>query len=158
MATIFENLRTDEQYRASCGLGIDKFEELFFLFDKLYKTKQEITYRDEKLPVLTNKKEALFFVLYHLKTGVTYQVLGLSFGISNASAKNYVDRIKPYLKLCLQELNCMPAGLFKDQEAFNKTFEGITDLVIDCTEIPIERADGYDKQKEFYSGKKKHIL
>ena len=157
MATIFENLRTDQQYRASCGLGIDKFEELFSIFDDIYITKQEITYRNDKLPVLTNKREALFFVLYHLKTGITYQVLGLSFGISNASAKNYVDRIKPYLKVCLEKLNCMPAGLFKDQKSFDEVFKDVKDLVIDCTEIPVERADGYDEQKEFYSGKKKLI-
>jgi hypothetical protein len=158
MASIFENVRTDEQYRAACGLGIDKFEELFTYFDKIYKPKPEVTYRNEKLPVLTNTKEALFFILYHLKTGVTYQVLGLSFGISNASAKNYVDRIKPYLKVCLEKLNCMPSSLFKDQASFDKTFDGVTDLVIDCTEIPVQRAHEYESQKEFYSGKKKHIL
>ena len=51
----------------------------------------------------------------------------------------------------------MPAGLFKDQKSFDEVFKDVKDLVIDCTEIPVERADGYDEQKEFYSGKKKLI-
>ena len=46
-------------------------------------------------------KERLFLVLYHHKTAVTYDVLGLSFGMSNGVAFNYVQLGKRILKAVL---------------------------------------------------------
>lgn len=48
----------------------------------------------------------------------------------------------------------LPKSLFQNQVDFEKAFEGVEDLFIDCTEIPVARADEYEKQEEFYSGKK----
>jgi hypothetical protein len=43
--------------------------------------------------------------------------------------------------------------IFKNQEEFDKAFEGIEELYIDGTEIPIERSVNQDIQKNEYSGK-----
>jgi len=155
MFSIFNNVHTDAHYRASCGLSLSDFNELFEVFEKIYETKKEVLYAKKKQPVLTDKREALFFILYHLKTGVTFRILGISFGFSSGTAQSYVERLKPYLKKSLETLGCVPKGLFSNQEEFDKAFEGIEDLYIDCTEIPVERACEYEKQKLFYSGKKK---
>jgi len=156
MFSIYHNAKTDGDYRATCGLGLSDFEKLFEIFDTVYETKKELLYGEKKQPVLTDKRESLYFILYYLKTGVTFRVLGVSFGMSNASAKTYVERLKPYLKHSLEIMGHMPKGLFLSQEDFNRAFANVENLFIDCTEIPVERADEYEEQKKFYSGKKKH--
>jgi hypothetical protein len=156
MFSIYTNIKKDSDYRAACGLGLKEFNQLYEVFEGIYETKKELPHGEQKQPILTNKREALFFMLYFLKTGVTFRVLGLTFGISGASAKTYIERIKPYLKKSLETMECMPKSLFETQEDFEKAFANKEDLFIDCTEIPVERADDYEKQKEFYSGKKKH--
>jgi hypothetical protein len=154
MFSIYINIEKDADYRATCGLGLKEFNELYEVFEGIYETKKELPHGEQKQPILTDKREALFFILYYLKTGVTFRVLALTFGISCASAKTYIERIKPYLKNTLDRMGYMPKSLFTSQEDFEKTFEGIDDIYIDCTEIPVERADEYEKQKTFYSGKK----
>lgn len=157
MFSIYSNIKKDSDYRATCGLSLSKFNELYEVFKNIYETKKELPYGEQKQPILTDKREALFFILYFVKTGITFRVLGLTFGISGASAKTYIERIKPYLKTALDIMGYMPKSLFASQEDFEKAFAEKEDLFIDCTEIPVERADEYEKQKEFYSGKKKHI-
>lgn len=42
----------------------------------------------------------------------------------------------------------------KNQSDFDKAFEGVENLVIDCTEI----AENQEKQWIYYSGKKRHTI
>lgn len=156
-ASIYKNVENDRQYSASTGLKKCEFDALYEVFEKYYMPKQILVVGEKKQSVLQDKRETLFFILYHLKSGVSYQLLGISFGISEGSAISYVRRIKPALKASLKALNCMPANLFKNQEEFDKVFENVEDIFIDCTEIPVERAENKEVQEEFYSGKKNNI-
>lgn len=156
-ASIYKNAKTDRQYSASTGLKISEFEILYTEFSKHYEPKKPLLIGKSKQPVFQDKREALFFVLFHLKTGVSYQVLGLSFNISDTSAVTYIEKLKPILKKSLTILQMIPKGLFESQADFDKTFEGIGEIFIDATEIPVARADKYENQENFYSGKKKDI-
>ena len=97
---------------------------------------------------LTNKKEALFFILHYYKSYPTLQNLGMYFGISDAATSAYLELLKPCLKAALQQQDSESRVLFPNQEAFDKQFAGSTDLVIDVTEVPIERAVNQEVQKE----------
>ncbi|TAD84367.1 MAG: hypothetical protein EAY75_13350, partial [Bacteroidetes bacterium] len=55
----------------------------------------------------------------------------------------------------LRALGCTALGPFKDQKAFDEAFAGVGDLVVDCTEVPIQRPMDNDYQGFVYSGKKK---
>jgi hypothetical protein len=153
-ASIYHNAKNDRQYSASTGLKIAEFEKLFKVFEEYFNPKKTLLIGKSKQPVFQDKREALFFILYYFKTGLTYQVLGLSFGISDVSAISYVELLKPVLKTALRKLEVLPKSLFQNQVDFEKAFEGVEDIFIDCTEIPVARADEYEKQEEFYSGKK----
>lgn len=153
-ASIYHNAKSDRQYSASTGLKISEFEKLFEIFESCFNLKKILLIGKSKQPVFQDKREALFFILYYFKTGLTYQVLGLSFGISDTSAISYVELLKPALKMALKKLEVLPKTLFQNQADFEKAFEGVDDIFIDCTEIPVARADEYEKQEEFYSGKK----
>lgn len=154
MATIFTNLQNDRQYRAATGLGKEDFEKLHQVFEKYYKPKpfNELA---KHTPLLTDSKEALFFILFYYKSYPTLEVLGLSFGFSNTSAFGYLDYIKPYLKRALSEQSVLVKRVFDNQQDFDKAFEGVEDIFVDGSEIIIQRASIQQVQQADYSGKKK---
>ena len=155
MATsIYHNAHNDRQYKAATGLSIQQFKSLYDLFSLYYSPKVPPLYEKQIAPVLTDKKEALFFILHYYKAYPTLQNLGMYFGISDATAARYLELIKPCLKAALQQQGAANRVVAKNQEAFDDLFSGVTDLVIDVTEVPIERAVKQDIQREHYSGKK----
>lgn len=156
--SIFHNLKNEKEYKASTGFNSQEFNELFIVFQTLYTPKESNPYLPIKLqPVLTNKKEALFFILHYLKAYPTLQNMGLYFGFSEATVSQYLELLKPIIKASLTKLEHLTTRLFKDQTDFDKAFEGIEELAIDVTEIPIQRPDNQEVQKNNYSGKKKPI-
>jgi hypothetical protein len=97
MSSIYENLKNDRQYSASTGLNEPKFNELYAEFAQHFIPKK-INVITGELPRFYYPREALFFVLFYLKTYPTLQVFGLQFGISDCSASDNLDYIMPFLK------------------------------------------------------------
>ncbi len=152
--SIYNNLRKDAQYRAATGLSLAEFEALFDVFADCYLPKSPPLYDGPPLPVLTDKREALFFILYYFKAYPTLQNLGLCFGISNAAASRYLELLKPCLKAALQRQKVLIGRVFAGQQEFEERFAGVTELFFDVTEIPVERAANQQEQKLHFSGKK----
>ena len=65
--SIYQNSKNEKQYKAVTGLSISEFEALYLTFEKLYFPKIANPYVPQKKPVLTDKKEALFFILHYYK-------------------------------------------------------------------------------------------
>ena len=76
---------------------------------------------------------------------------------SRLSASTYLELLKPLLKAALLRISPVRSAVFKDQQEFDKAFEGVGEIYIDVTEVPVERPQNNDLQKEKYSGKKKPI-
>ena len=85
MASIYTNLRTERQYRASTGLSEQTFNQLFEQFKRFYVPKKGNSASPYE-PLFQDAREALFFVLFYYKTYPTLQILGLQFGCSDKSA------------------------------------------------------------------------
>ena len=153
-SSIYHNALNDRQYKAATGLSRAQFDKLSIEFAPFYTPKVIPLYSGQVHPVLTDKKEALFFILHYYKAYPTLQNLGMYFGMSDFAASSYLELLKPCLKAALQQQSAENRILVKNQEAFDKQFAGVTDLVIDVTEVPIERAVNQAVQKENYSGKK----
>ena len=156
-SSIFHNCIGDRQYKAATGLSVAEFDALCEQFAPFYTSKQANPYSDDKFPLLTDKREALFFILHYYKAYPTLQNMGLYFGMSNASACTYLELLRPCLYAALAQQQATIKRLFASQAEFDKLFEGVTKIFIDVTEIPIERADDYDVQKLEFSGKKNFI-
>jgi hypothetical protein len=152
--TIYENLRTDRQYSSSTGLDKDKFEELSVEFCKHYRPKKNKLISGGK-PHFHDGREALLFILFYLKNHPTPQVLGLQSGVPDFTADTYIKYTMPYLKLALAAKSAPAHRVFGGQGEFDKVFEGIADIIVDGTEVPVGRADDHGEQKAAYSGKKK---
>jgi hypothetical protein len=71
MASIFHNLKSEKKCKAATGLSLEQFNALAEVFSQYYKPKSGHQY--SKPPVLTNSKEALFFVLHYLKAYPTLE-------------------------------------------------------------------------------------
>lgn len=80
--------------------------------------------------------------------------MGLYFGFSEFTVSQYLEALKPILKSSLCQNNELKTVLFKDQLAFDEAFNGVDEIYIDVTEIPIERSQNRDIQEKRYSGKK----
>lgn len=152
--SIYHNSKNDRQYRAATGISRQEFEALFVVFAPHYTPKMANPHPGSSQPVLTDKREALFFILHYLKAYPTLQNLGLYFGMSDSAASHYLERLKPCLKAALARESLAVSRLFEGQEAFDAVFKNVDVLFLDVTEIPIERAADQAVQREHYSGKK----
>lgn len=156
-SSIYQNAQTERQYKAATGLSRAAFEALYEEFALHYTPKTGNPYSQQAQPVLTDKREALFFILHYYKAYPTLQNIGLYFGFSDFAASRYLETLKPCLKAALRAQGIDKSTLFKNQAEFDEQFAGVPDLVIDVTEVPIERAVNQEVQEEHYSGKKNFI-
>ena len=86
------DLITDRQWCAATGLTSAQFEQLLGLFTQCYFELygQTVAARQAEIevtPALTSEEDLLFFTLFSLKAGLTYDLLGFVSGVDTANAK-----------------------------------------------------------------------
>ena len=157
---LYQNVHTDRQMRATTGLSLAAFGKLTDLFAQSYQSCHEISLK-KKLEnfsvrtVLTSYEEMLFFVLFQMKNGLTYDVLGCIYAMDASTAqRNFVSHLR-ILQHALREVNLLPKRGFEKAEELEQYLRSEKDILIDATEIPIQRPVNQDQQKKAYSGKKK---
>lgn len=89
---IIADLKDDRQWAAVTGLSKARFEKLLPLFRTSYLELygKPVAKRPAALdlpPGLPSEEALLFFTLFSLKTGLTYDALGLASGMDRANAK-----------------------------------------------------------------------
>lgn len=163
MTTYQKYAEKPTQFLSLTGYTREEFDALLPHFDECFYDWME-TYRvDGKLrgnrryvdyhnsPLVTIE-DKLFFILTYLKTNNLQLVQGVLFGISQPKANMWIHCLHPVLNLALEHLNALPARYMEDVNFENG--QGIL-YFQDGTERPIQRPSDYEKQKTFYSGKKK---
>jgi hypothetical protein len=154
--SIFNNLRTDRDYTSSTGLTKSQFEELAQDFCELYSVAQnQFPENFGNDPAFPDGRELLFLLLYYKKTGTTFDLLALSFGVVRSTAHNYVEMAKTILKLVLSKKKLLPKRFFTTEAEAEEFFKDIPDLMIDAVERQMQRPDNQEEQKKAYSVKKK---
>ena len=106
-------LTTERKWRAATGLDEKRFYKLLerfkIAYEGLYKKSIEQKQEAEKHFefCISNEEEWLYFTLFSLKSGLTYDLLGLVCGMNTSSAeKNQVKGLKVLTKaLCQSELS-----------------------------------------------------
>lgn len=153
--SFFANVRSDRDFRATSGLSKDEFYQLEATFSSYYSPNalEGIPEGFGRETVFQQADEALFFLLYHHKTAVTYDVLALNFGISRAAAHTTVASLKPILKQVLHDLGVLPKRIFQTQAEVDEYFLGVASLSIDATEMPTQRPGNQQEQEDRYSKK-----
>lgn len=160
MKISINDLKNERQWRSSTGYDEKRFRKLLTLFEQTYlkifgKTLPERQSAGPKKSAILSTDDLLFFTLFSLKSGLTYDLLGLVTGMDGATAKRNQDTGITILKSMLFDHNFAPVRSFDTVLEFENYFRKYDTLIIDATEQPIQRpGDEYD-QKNNYSGKKK---
>jgi len=101
-------------------------------------------------------QDRILMCLVHLRLNLTCTVMSYLFDLNESNVSRNIDHIKGLLKDELPE----PAKLMAAQKKINsveelfRLYPGLK-VIVDGTEQPIERPKNPEKQKTYYSGKKK---
>lgn len=156
------DLKTERQWRAATGLDKHRFEKLLGIFQSAYKTLygQSVAQRHaliEVTPSLTSEAELLYFTLFSLKSGLTYDLRGIVCGLDGANAKRNQELGVKVLQQALETVSGVPQREFKSVQDFEEYLKKEKTLILDGTEQRIQRPQDSEEQKACYSGKKKDI-
>ncbi|MDM8535265.1 transposase family protein [Desulfobacterales bacterium HSG17] len=104
-----------------------------------------------KLDKIENK---LLFILIYVKLYPLQAVIGFMFGMSQAQANVWIHILSQVLKAALAGLGELPERVPQNLEKILRE-EGAEEISIDATEGRCQRPKDNEKQKQYYSGKKK---
>jgi len=160
MKLAIEELRTKRQWRAATGLEEKQFRVLLKLYELSYEKKYgaSVAVRQAEIevtPSLQTEEELLFFTLFSLKCGLTYDLLGLVCGMDGSNAKRNQEIGLAVLKDTLETAGCAPKRGFQSAEEFSQYLKKEKTLLLDGTEQRIQRPGDAEEQKMMYSGKKR---
>ena len=156
------DLKTERQWRAATGLDERRFHQILGLFKRAYQSLYGQTVAErhaliEVTPSLTSEAELLYFTLFSLKSGLTYDLPGLVCGLDGAKAKRNQELGVKVLQQTLETESCVPQREFKSVKDFEEYRKKEETLILDGTEQRMQRPQEPAEQKACYSGKKKDI-
>ena len=107
-----------------------------------------------------NLRERLFMLLFYYRTYVTQILVGLVFGVGQATVSRDIANLEPVVRRCvpLPEKLHLAANKAKTIEDLEEIIPGLA-VLIDASEQPIYRPQDDQTQKKYYSGKaKRHTM
>lgn len=156
------DLTTTRQWCAATGYTRVQFEKLLGLFTPSYfelfgQTVAQRQAEIEVTPCFASEEELLFFTLFSLKAGLTYDVLGFVSGLDASNAKRNQQHGLKVLEHALAAAQCLPRRGFKDAAEFAAYLQNETTVILDGLEQRMQRPADDEVQRDFYSGKKSVI-
>ena len=153
------------QWRAAIGLDQDQFEHLLAPFQQAYfqifgSTLAERLVESGINYCIRDERELLLFTLFSLKSGLSYDNLGLIAGMEAPSAHKNQKLGLRVLKATLESLGYFPMRDAVQVDDLKEYFlkKGIDQILIDASEQIKQRPTEPNSRKLHYSGKKKVIL
>ncbi len=161
MSLSYKDIRTDRQWRSATGLSEQKFTFLAAQLGKVYQERYGVSLQEKMRNVkqqfiFTTYEEMLFFVLFILKNTLTWDNAGLIFGISGGDAHLNLTRFFPLLQTALERLSCLPVRDLKDWQKLRPEFSRQLVLLMDGSEVAVQRPVDEQQQEQAFSGKKRH--
>lgn len=160
MSVSYKNVRNERQWKATTGLSQQNFTALCTAFKKtcelLHDISLEYGTEEQKQGIALNTYEdALYFVLFQLKNGLTWDCLGVLFSMDGSNACRNFQKYLKVLEAALHQEGVLPKRSFRNVEEFIKYLKAEEEVIVDVTEYRVERPADKEKQKDHYSGKKK---
>lgn len=103
--------------------------------------------------VFKKAEDALYFILFYLKTYPTEEVMASTFFMHQPQVNLWKRLLQNILETCLGKMGVLPT---RDTKNLNKLLKkmNLKEVIIDASERSIQRPLDNDAQKEYYSGKK----
>ena len=160
MPVSYKDIKTDRQWSASIGMKEKKFHELAKHFRSTYKNIFGLEMEDRQKNSSNEAhfktyEDLLFFILFSLKSGLTYDALGLVFGMTGGNAKNLQTYGLSIIKATLRNMSLAPAREFKNLKQFKELIPDDEPIIFDGEEQRIQRSVFEEIREKDYSGKKK---
>ena len=160
-----EDLKTPRQWRATLGCDAKHFEKLLPFFARAYAAIHGCQLTDKLIltpfgSVIRHEQDLLFFTLFSCKSGLTYDVLGVVFGMDASTAKRRQDDGVIVLREALRLADCLPLRTLETPEELQKLqkyFSKKKAVLLDATEFATQRPKEKTAQEARYSGKKNAI-
>lgn len=158
----YRNIKSDRQWKATIALSSGQFHRLCGVFSSCFEELNQISLSEmatnlKSQFLLNTYEDCLFYVLFQLKNGLSYDSLGFLINTDGGNAQRNYERYLSILELALIKLGAMPKRGFKNIAEFEAYFKDETELTLDATEHSTQRPADNDAQKEVYSGKKSNI-
>lgn len=152
-------------FRCLTGLTLQAFLQLLPAFSRAYERAldQQDTRRARprhrrrgggRKSVLATMEDKLVFILVYFRLYPIQEVQGLLFGLGQPQANEWIHRLTPILNVALGDEQQLPARKAADLEQILICCPGL-EFIIDGVERPIQRPQDPQRQKDYYSGKKK---
>ena len=150
------------------SLTITEFDSLVPVFAEDYEATLSRTHTREgtlrqrqpgggqKTRLATIEDKLLFVLMYH-KTYPLQTVHGLQFGLSQSHTNEWLHRLLPVLEKTLAHLQHAPERNPVAFKLSGASTDPVTSLMIDGTERRRPRPKSAEKQRDQFSGKKRHI-
>ena len=156
------DIKDDRTWAAVTGFSKARFDKLVPLFRASYlelhgKTVAQRQAALDIPPSLPTEEDLLFFTLFSLKVGLTYDALGFVSGMDRANAKRNQTLGLQVLQHTLQQADCLPARSFVEAEEFAAYLHAEEKLIFDGLEQRTQRPHEHAAQADSYSGKKSVI-
>lgn len=160
MSLSYRDIRDERTWRATTGLSSAKFRELVEHFKRVYEDflGESIEQRHQNAKdeaTFGTYADLLFFLLYSIKTGSTYDVIAFNFGMDRANAFRNQAFGMSILRMTLAETGDLPKRVYESVKEFQRDMEDQESLLLDATEQRRQRPGNEQDQREDYSGKKK---
>jgi hypothetical protein len=155
LSSVFKDQRTAQ---ALIGVSKGEFEVLLNLFAQamlVHSHENKVDFVRGRKPIIKQIEDRLFFVLFYMKTYPTFDVLGTLFGMDRTTACKLLHTLMGVLKMALSYLDLLPKQTKKELKEKFKKMKKRGYVIADGTERPIRRPSNKQKQKDYYSGKKK---
>lgn len=128
-------LTQDRQWRALLGISKKQFFTLFTHFKKTYIEIYEAELAARKVEnnvkyCIKDEEELLLFTLFSLKSGLTYDALGVVCGMNGSNAKRNQGIGLKVLAQTLTNLNVMPERKLLTVEDFQACLRGEKELIL----------------------------
>ena len=158
----YKNIKNARQWKAAVGLSSDSFEKLHKEFIRNYILIHGVNLNEtsENLHIsllLPTSLDCLFFVLFQLKNGLSYDSLGLLINTDGSNAQRNFEKYLFVLETSVTNMGFMPKRVFENLAEFETYFAKESELMVDVTEHSTQRPKGNEAQKDAYSGKKSNI-
>jgi hypothetical protein len=158
-------LKHRELFQYVIGISYRQFQELLPKFrSALRKAEREKAWMKKRIrepgggrkATLRTDEEKLFFILLYYKAYPTFRFAQVMFGFDKRNIQLWVWFLEQALFAAVGYELELPKRKIRNQQGWLEICPQLSDFLVNSTERVIQRPKDKEKQKKYYSGKKKH--
>jgi len=158
-------LKHPDLFQYAIGITYKQFQELLPKFSKALRTAEhDKAWQKKRIrepgggrkATLKTDAEKLFFILWYYNIYPTFRFAQIEFRFDKRNIQLWVWFLAEVLCTAVGSALELPRQKIRNHGEWLEICPALADFLVDATERAIQRPKDKDKQKQYYSGKKKH--